>query len=420
MTYLIDEIAYEDQYNEVIILTHRCDIPELYRYAQIYKPQRFRGHEKRGELTTLIEIIQVPVKAQLVMFTHRTFEIGGIETFTHNFCMSLKDYYDITVLYDEMNPKQIERIAPYVNVVKNNPNKTIYCDVLIINRIIDTVPTNIKYNRIIQMVHTCRHIPSYHIPQGRDTVICVSDACKKSFGLEGEGSIVLKNLIPKSDHKESLFLISATRLDTNEKGQKRMLKLANAFEKHGIPYIWLYFSNCKLDNAPKGMICVEPTMDIRSIIARADFLVQLSDTESFCFSIVESLIAHTPVICTDLEVLPEIGVVDGVNAHVLPMDINAEYDVEKIYNNRLTDFKYEYDNDALVEEWKNILGQLPNKQVSIKKNTPKVEVLVTRDYTDVVLNADLKSGTKLNMLPSRAYYLQNVKKFVQVIDGGKE
>ena len=111
---------------------------------------------------------------------------------------------------------------------------------------------------------------------------------------------------------------------------------------------------------------------------------------------------------------------DDVNAHVLPMDINAEYDVEKIYNNRLTDFKYEYDNDALIEEWKNILGQLPNKQVSIKKNTPKVEVLVTRDYTDVVLNADLKSGTKLNMLPSRAYYLQNVKKFVQVIDGGKE
>ena len=415
MTYLVDEIKKEDRFNEVWVMTNKCEIPELRRYAQVVAPQKMRGMELRGIPTSLFTKISSPVRTQVVIWTNKTFEIGGIETFIYNFCLSMKDKYDICVLYNEMHPAQIARLQPYVRVIQNNVTIPVICDTLIVNRIVDVVPSNIKAKKTIQMCHTCKQNDTYHIPQDKDEIVCVSETSKISFGEEAENSKVINNIVMNPEIKEPLLLVSATRLDTGEKGQKRMLKLASELNIHGIPYVWLYFSNVELDHTPPNMVCMKPTLDIQNYISMASYLVQLSDSESFCYSVVESLMLGTPVICTDLPVFKELGVKDKVNAHVLPLDLKSNYDVNSIYTQRLRNFSYSYDNEKIIKKWVEVLGNTEplGDYVPIVRAKKRVRVLVK--YDDIMLHTTLYPEQELEMNEDRAYYLQDQKHFVTII-----
>ena len=411
MTYLLDEIKQEDQYNEVWVMTHKCDIPELKRYAQVVRPQHISGMELRGENTPLFSKISIPLRGQIVIWTNRTYEIGGIETFIYNFCSTFKDY-DIIVLYNEMHPKQIERLRPYARVIKNNTKTKVYCDIMLINRIIDKEPDNIIAKKKIQMVHTCNYLPTLHVPQGRHATICVSEIVKSSFQKETEESIVIKNIVPKIDPKRVLLLVTASRFDTTEKGQKRMDKLASAMDEKGIPYIWLYFSNVELKNAPKNLIRMQPTLDIANYMAMADYLVQLSDVEAFGYSIAEALNLGVPVLTTPIDVLPELGFVDGVTGYILPFDMK-DIDIEKIYNSRLKGFKYKYDNDKIVNQWKEILGNpKPCSERQIDEPLVRVKAIIT--YYDIVLGRKVFKNDELEMKSKRAYELLQ-KNFIVLV-----
>lgn len=411
MTFLVDEIKQEDIYNEVWVLTHECHIPELRRYAQVVQPQYISGMELRGQYTPLFSKIVVPIHAQIIIWTNRTYDIGGIETFIYNFCQTFKDY-DIVVLYNEMDARQIERVKPYVRLIKNNIKVPVHCDTLIVNRVGDDIPSNIEYGKSVQMVHTCKYLPMLHIPQDRDIKICVSDAVKSSFEDEAKESIVIKNLVPKIDHKRALLLITASRFDTTEKGQKRMIRLATALNEHNIPFLWIYFSNRDLDNAPSNLIRMKPRLDIADFLTMADYLVQLSDVEAFCYSIAEALSLGVPVLTTPLEVLPELGFVDGKTGYILPFDMN-DIDVEKIYNNRLKGFDYKYDNDEIIAKWKSVLGE-PKKLTRREIEEPMIMVRALLNYHDLELNRGINKGEELPMRSKRAYELIQ-KNFVELI-----
>lgn len=73
-----------------------------------------------------------------------------------------------------------------------------------------------------------------------------------------------------------------------------------------IPYIWTIFTDDtnKIDNP--NIIYMKPRLDISNYIANADYLVQLSDTEGYCYSVIESLCLGTPVIITDMPVMKEL------------------------------------------------------------------------------------------------------------------
>jgi hypothetical protein len=43
---------------------------------------------------------------------------------------------------------------------------------------------------------------------------------------------------------------------------------------------------------------MQPELNIRNYIADADYTVQLSDTEAYCYTMIESLLLKTPVIVT--------------------------------------------------------------------------------------------------------------------------
>ena len=395
---LLEEIKRESEQNEVVVMTYHNDMPELEQYARVTRPESTWANEARGEFTQLIKVKEKPMKTQVVIYTNETFEIGGIETFTYNFCKAMAKHYDITVLYGHADPKQIERLEQMVQVIHNDGKTEIECDTLIMNRLQDKAPENVHTKKVVQMVHGCREAVSYsiHVPQDRDQIVCVSDTVKTSFGDETKDAIVIKNLVESIKPRQVLQLISATRLDTNEKGQKRMIELANRMNEQGVKFLWLYFANKEI-KGPNNLIRVEPTLDIRDYIHKADYLVQLSDTEGFGYSIVESLLEGTPVIVTDLPVLEELGVVDGKNAYILPKDL-GDFDTTAFYN--IPKITYKYNNGLLVSAWKKVLGN--TKPTHSYKPQERENVTITTRYFDNVLAREMEPGETVSMTKDRA------------------
>lgn len=400
MSWLIKEVKKECEVNEVVIMTSMNALPELEQYAAVITPQGTYAHDLRGEPTNLVKIIQPPIKAQVIIYTHNTYKIGGIETFIFNFVHRLKKYYDILVLYDFMDSEQISRLIPMVPVQKLDKERTYSCDSLIMNRLQDSIPDNISYSQSIQMVHGCRDAVFYEIkiPQDRNHIICVSEVSKESFGEQAEKAKVIHNLTYKQKAKDVLLLVSATRLGTNEKGNDRMVKLANRMKEQGVKFIWLVFADGSLKvGAPPEMIRLDPTLEIMDYIKKADYLVQLSDTEGFGYSIVESLEQGTPIIVTDLPVLTEIGVKAGINGYVVPFDV-SEYDTKQFL--KVPEFKYTYKNKVLVDKWRQLLGDtVPTHSYKPDK---MVKIRITQTYSDVVLKRSMKPGEVVYMTPDRA------------------
>ena len=186
-----------------------------------------------------------------------------------------------------------------------------------------------------------------------------------------------------------------TRLSA-EKGGKRMVALANMLNEKQIPFVWTVFTDNPFSHPPKNMIFMDPGLDVKGYISGCDYLVQLSDSEAFCYSIVEALMLGVPVITTPLSILPEIGVVDGENAIVVPFDM-VDVPIDRIYESRLS-FTYNFDNDEIVRDWINILGDT----IPVGGYVPPTEILVTKDYKDLQLNRKVEAGERLLVTKERA------------------
>ena len=400
MTYLIDEFKYEDETNEVFLITRENDIPELELYSQIVCPPRtVRAMESRGESNNYVNIIPIPMKTQIVIYTSAIKAVGGVESFVYNFCMCMKDHYDIMALYDEMDPGQMQRLVKFVKCLRNDPRRTIYCDTLIMNRIFDKVPDNVNYKQIVQMTH-CIKQNDWHIPQNRDYIVNVSETSKESFG--EEAGTVIHNLIYPEKTDKCLLLISALRVNASDKqgNDERCKQLVQMLRDAQIPFMWIYFGDKRMPNEPEGMIYGGCTLNIRSFIAKADYLVQLSGAEAFSYTMLESLTMNTPLICTDLPQNKEMGIEDGVNAYVLPLDMQG-VDVNRFLE--IPKFKYKYDNSNLIKKWREILGDTTPKG-DYSPNSG-VEIEVTREYFDLQLKETLPIRTKRTMSFDRALEL---------------
>lgn len=404
MTWLKDEISSLNEIAEVIVMTNQNDLKTLESVAMIIPPQRIKATEARGEYTNMIELMPKAIKTQVVIYTNWTDIIGGIETFTYSFCKRMTKYYDIIVLYNTMHPDQLERLSQVVQCIKYNEHQHITCDTLIMNRILDKIPKNVTYKQSIQILNGAKiKSPSYIMPTDRDKIICVSEYVKKDWDVEDADVILNMTAIDKPKNTP-LLLVSATRIDTIDKGGKRMIKFAKLLKEKGIPYIWLCFTNRPLPkDAPSELIRMEPTMDILPYIKKADYLVQLSESEGFCYSIVEALTVGTPVIVTPLEVIPEIGVVDGKNGYVLPFDLDQEIDLSMLWN--IPTFKYNLNNTPSIMKWRKLLGDTtPTHSYKPEK---KVLVIITQTYTDIILNKRLYPGDEVMMTKQRAQLIQS-------------
>ena len=267
--------------------------------------------------------------------------VGGVESW---FWYLSKLYKNMVVYYKNADAEQIERLSQNIEVHKYKDGEIIECDNFFCCYNPDIIE-NVKAKDYFHIIH-CDYKQVKFSPilnPKFNKYIAVSKLAGESFkeitGIDYEliyNPVVID--IPKIEkyNDEKLHLISATRL-TKEKGLERMQKLAKLLYENGIDYEWEVYTNRKRQIIGNNVIYKETKLDITEEIAKADYLVQLSDCEAFCYSVVEALSVGTKVIATDLPVFKELGL-NKENSIICNLDmtnINIK-DIKKNYEK----FKY--------------------------------------------------------------------------------
>lgn len=295
--------------------------------------------------------VNKPKKGKNVYFyQHYIYKIGGIETFLYHMATYYQDY-NITVLYDIADTNQLFRLAPYVNLKKRE--EAIDCDILIINnyplvRVLDDEEVN--YKKAYLMIHAdfrghFSEVKTFIKHPKVTKYLAVSksaqEGLKEVFGLD---SVLMYNFIDqdyvgKDKSRKVLKLITLSRA-TREKGIDRVLKMAQELKEKQIPFFWLLCGTIAeqevdqetlngLRSIPE-IIFVPPTLSNSDLIPLCDYVVQLSDVESYCYSVHEGFSYGVPAIVTDFPEALEI-IKEGENGYLVNMDM-TNLDVEKFYN----------------------------------------------------------------------------------------
>ena len=280
--------------------------------------------------------------------------VGGIETFFYNLALKYGKTRDITILYRRGDPAQVKRLSELVRVKKYVDGETVRCKRAFCAFNTDILD-HIEAEEYWQMLHgdyrSLGVLPQKH-ERLQEYVAC-SEVVRDAYAdITGKVATVSYNPFVYQKPRKVLRLLSATRL-TPDKGLKRMEILAAALEEANIPFIWDVFTDVPRPVKSQNMFIREPRLDIIDFIADADYFVQLSDAEGYCYSVVEALSVGTPVIVTDFKVIHEIGVEDGVNGFVLPMDM-GNIPIDAIYKG-LKKFKYK----PLEDRWGELLLPVP-------------------------------------------------------------
>lgn len=289
--------------------------------------------------------------------------IGGVEQYFYYLAKKYNDY-DITIYYSNGDDKQIRRLREYVRVKKFD-GKRIQCKKAFFNyskQIIDKVDAE-EYIEVIHYVPTETNKPEIH-PKINKYLGVSKLVCDEFTRLTGIPCELAYNPVEIDKPRKVLKLISATRL-TAEKGKKRMQKLAEELDKAKIPYLWLVFTDSDKTIDNPNIIYMKPTLNIVDYIVMADYLVQLSDTESFSISINEALKLGVPIISTDLPILKELGITEK-HGYILDMDMN-NIPIQDIYT-KIPKVKY----DSPKDQWDKYLVHTKNTYKKECKEKQKV------------------------------------------------
>ena len=333
----------------------------------------------------------------LFYFSHIN-KIGGVESFYWYLAQKYKDK-DIVIVYTTGDEKQIQRLRKYVRVIQFKGQR-FSCVRAFFNYTIDIIDF-VDADEYIQLVHgdyTKFNITPYIHPKisrflGVSQLVC--DTWEQVTGKKAE---VAYNPVVIQKPQRILRLISATRL-TREKGKNRMIQFAEVLDRAKIPYVWTIFTDDRMAINNPNIVYREPQLDIMNYIADSDYLVQLSDTEGYGFSVVEALSLGVPVIVTNCPVFKELGLVDRKNAFILPFGMD-NIPVDEIYKG-LPKFEYK----PIEDKWGQILAEGPSSYEKDLKTM--VQIVVTKDYYDLQLNKQCKVGDVLTVNKVRGEYISD-------------
>ena len=323
--------------------------------------------------------------------------IGGVETMFWNLARKYGESHDITILYQQADPKQLERLQKLVHCVKYT-GQPIKCEKAFFNFDISPIDT-IEANEYTVIMHSDYHARNIRPPQHSKITryIGVSkNVCKTAEEKLNCHAELCYNPIVIDKPRKVVHLVSATRL-TPEKGKDRMKILADALTKADVPFVWAVYTNdlTPIDN-PNVIYC-KPRLDIADYIADADFLVQLSDTEGYSYTVLEALCMGTPVIVTPCPVYDEMKLTEQ-NSIVIPFDM-SDIPVEKIRNGLKKGFKYEPHEDR----WTELLA--PGEGNYKEQLKRIVRIRVTRIYLDLELDRVVTPGEIIETNIGRAELL---------------
>lgn len=327
-----------------------------------------------------------------IFYFYRINSIGGIESFFYNLAYKYQDH-DIEIYYRTGDEQQIKRLSKYVRVRKWNGER-IQCEKAFFNFNVDIIDY-VDAKEYIQIAHgdykamgiTPNTHPKITKYLGVSQLVC--DTFREVTGYDVE---LAYNPLVIQKPRKILHLISCTRL-TAEKGKGRIVKLAEAFDRSNILYNWVIYTDDADSLHNKNIVYRRPRLDIIDQIADADYLVQLSDNEGYCYSVVEALSVGTPVIVTDCPVFREIGV-NRRNGFILDFNM-TDVPVEEIYKG-LPRFEYKQKEDR----WDQILAKGESQYK--KDMQTMVRIRCVSDYYDLEMNRQVKKNELLEVNKVRA------------------
>lgn len=344
-----------------------------------------------------------------VFYFHTLNSVGGIESFFWNLGKKYGKDFDITLFYKSGDPAQVDRLSQYIRVKKYRDGQKIRCKRAFCCFNTD-IMDNIEADEYYQMLHgdyvSLGVYPSYHYKVQK--YISVSETVRDAYQKgRGEDSIVSYNPFVPEKPRKVLNLVSATRL-TPDKGLNRMVALAEALDNANIPYLWTVFTDISTRPVSNpNIVLLPPRLNVIDYIANADYYVQLSDAEGYCYSVVEALSVGTPVIVTDFKVVHEIGVENGKNGWILPMDMKI-LPIADIYKG-LKRFKYTPPEDS----WADLL--VPGDSGIIDNPDKPTKVRCKKVYYDLEFKRQMNYGEEWEVPLKRAdkLYDLNLVDFVE-------
>ena len=330
-------------------------------------------------------------------------EIGGVETFAYELAKKYQDR-DVAVVCKTIDRKQLARLSKICWVYKHT-DQYIKCKTAIINYDTSIINYICREADIYMTIHADYEHDFYKnkFPQHEriKSYIGITKHIVESFKrCTGNQNIILGYnplTIDKEDNK--LVLVSATRLSVI-KGKDRMIQLAKTLDKMRIDYIWYVFTNDTDEILSDNVVYMKPRLDVGRWIAKADYVVQLSDTEACSYTINEALYRNVPVIVTPLPYLDEIGYKDGKTGYTIKFDCsNIEEVAKKIQNVPSFNFK----------QLKDIYGELFTKKESeFKEENMKSKVICTQAYFDIQLKRLIEKDETIVVDNDRAEHLMSL------------
>ena len=288
----------------------------------------------------------------IAIFREQIMPVGGMETWIYYLAKQYGKSHDITFYYGYADAEQLKRLKKLIRCVKYE-GQPVECDTAIY--CYDMMgEENTTAKKKIHIVHAdyAEINLAPKLPDSIDEYYAVSKVAQRSFSkITGKKCGLLYNPVSIDEPHKTLRLISATRL-TTEKGFNRMAQLAKDLDSSGIKYTWdVYTADRQVSPSP-NMVFRNPELDISSHIKSSDYLVQLSDTESYCYSVVEALELGTPVIVTRLPVLKELKI-DETHGIILELNESSYMGKIKDIATKVYDFVYK----APKSDYGKILGK---------------------------------------------------------------
>lgn len=341
--------------------------------------------------------------------------IGGVETMFYELARKYRDW-DITIFYCSGSDQQIARLRKYVRVVRipedvRNGSVKISCEKVFFNY---AMAINwFDFDESYQIIHA--DLRQQGIKANTDErltgYIAVSQTVADSFeALTGIKPVVCYNPIEidESDYPTRLNLISATRL-TAEKGKDRMIRLARELNNRGILFRWDIFTNDFNEIKEPNVYYHEPKLNILPEIADADLLVQLSDSEGWCYSVNESLCIGTPVLATKCPSIYEMAgktiFLDFNFENIEEVIVRLKKLIEKKENLKK---KYRIPYEPRTDIWNKLL--VKGKSAYRKEQDMKYIVKATKEFekvTDSEVNRVRQQGEEFIVTQQRLDQLEN-------------
>ena len=323
---------------------------------------------------------------KIVLF-NKTIMSGGIEKCIENLVKNLHDKYEFEVYYFDdtiVDPNVVNLISKYAKVNKIEDDMNITCDICIWCYLYFDYykyKNIIKADKYYSWIHSMPRILPDCLLDNKDFVndtdkfICVSEAVKNHLDIAKEG-IVIHNFIndniielaneenPLKDVPNNVLKLCVASRISSGKGFDRLLLLVKELEAKKVPYILnvvgrgrkkeqeykSYFTG--YDN----VVFVGYKDNPYPYVKYSDYLVQLSDDESWCNSITEAKVLDVPVVVTNFESAYE-QVEDGVNGILVDLNnnnysktIEEMLDFKNILKDNLKDFKYNLE----IDKWEEI------------------------------------------------------------------